>query len=170
MQKTADGAASTIATHNVISLKLLKAIGRLDIDPGLVLVLAEGDNLVAEEGGDVIAAGNVLRQQLAQLVQGQCDQGFRVVVGERGIEAGKTGAVELPPAHVIGLEAAGAQVVADAGPVELGHGWRAVVGGARVLVELVALLDDRDGDASVREEESQDEARRPCADDNDLFA
>lgn len=68
-------------------------------------------------------------ENLPQLIQRQHNHRMPLALHRHTIEpeTSHAGQVSFPPGHVLGLNAAGFDVVEDAGTLELVHGWGGIV-------------------------------------------
>lgn len=175
-QLAADFTRRPVAPDDVVRLKPLLPLGRPHVHPRLVLILADSQDLVAEQHPPRWVPREVLVHQRQQLVQGQRHVRLlprRVVRQERahllkGLLAAAAGGLEDPPAHAIGNKGRLHDVLHQTRAPQLVYGRRVVEARARVAVYLVALLEDGGGDTLLRQHQGQEEARRACPDDDDL--
>lgn len=110
-------------------------------------------------------------ENAAQLVQRQRNHTIKTLRLNLGriVDTRKKRAVQLAPRDIGRCKALLAHLVAHAGQVEDAHCRRGVVRGTRVLVELVGLVQDGDGDVRFGKEKPENLAGGACSHDRDLF-
>lgn len=168
-ETAADLAICAVTANNVVgSESLLPLVLHIDIHPRLLLVLAQGQNLVAVLDRGVLVLDEVLVYDLTDALQRQTDHPVWVAVVNAAVQPGDVREVGLPPADGLRGKPLLAQLVCDPCPTQLVHCWGGVVCCTRRRVQVVVLLKDIDGNAFLREEESEEEARGPGPDDNDF--